>query len=143
MSTQSELALENKVMDQLERVGYERAAIHNNESLEENFRLILNERHADKLDGQPLTDSEFKRLMIQINNKSVFDSARILRDKFVLKRDDETELYLEFFDSKNWCRNKFQVTNQISVEDKYKGRYDVTVLINGLPTVKKFQDNCN
>ncbi|SOC40750.1 type I restriction endonuclease subunit R [Salinicoccus kekensis] len=136
MSTQSELALESKVMDQLERVGYERAAIHNNESLEENFRLILNERHADKLDGQPLTDSEFKRLMIQINNKSVFDSARILRDKFVLKRDDETELYLEFFDSKNWCRNKFQVTNQISVEDKYKGRYDVTVLINGLPVMQ-------
>lgn len=136
MSVQSELALENKVMDQLEHIGYERSPIHSNADLEENFRQILNERHADKLDGQPLTDSEFKRLMIQINNKSVFDSAQILRDKFVLKRDDESELYLEFFNTRNWCKNKFQITNQISVEDKYKGRYDVTVLVNGLPVVQ-------
>src|SRR5699024_7965591 len=111
MSVQSELALENKVMDQLEHIGYERSPIHSNADLEENFRQILNERHADKLDGQTLTDSEFKRLMIQINNKSVFDSAQILRDKFVLKRDDESELYLEFFNTRNWCKNKFQITN--------------------------------
>lgn len=136
MSVQSEFALENKVMYQLERVGYERASIHNNESLEKNFRQILNDRHSDKLDGHLFTDSEFKRLMIQINNKSVFGSAQILRDKFVLKRDDEAELYLEFFDIRNWSRNKFQVANQINVNDRFKGPYDVTVLINGLPVLQ-------
>lgn len=136
MSYQSEAALENEVMDRLVDLGYERVNILNDEQLKENFRKILNERHIDKLNNEPLTDREFERLMTQINGKSVFESAQILRDKFVLKRDDETEVYLEFFNTKKWCQNKFQVTNQISVNDKYKGRYDVTLLINGLPILQ-------
>lgn len=136
MSYQSEAALENEVMDRLVDLGYERVNILNDEQLKENFRKILNERHIDKLNNKPLTDREFERLMTQINGKSVFESAQILRDKFVLKRDDETEVYLEFFNTKKWCQNKFQVTNQISVNDKYKGRYDVTLLINGLPILQ-------
>lgn len=71
-----------------------------------------------------------------INGKSIFESARILRDKLPLKRDDETEEYLSFLDTKNWCKNKFQITNQVSVNDKYKARYDVTILVNGLPLVQ-------
>ena len=59
-----------------------------------------------------------------------------LRDSYVLKRDDDTDLYLNFMNLKQWCQNKFQVTNQISVKDKYKSRYDVTILINGLPLVQ-------
>ncbi|MGZ9848313.1 type I restriction endonuclease subunit R [Macrococcus psychrotolerans] len=136
MSYQSEAALENEVMDRLVDLGYERVNILNDDQLKENFRRILNERHIDKLNNEPLTDREFERLMTQINGKSVFESAQILRDKFVLKRDDETEVYLEFFNTKKWCQNKFQVTNQISVNDKYKGRYDVTLLINGLPILQ-------
>lgn len=136
MSYQSEAALENEVMDRLVDLGYERVNILNDDQLKENFRKILNERHIDKLNNEPLTDREFERLMTQINGKSVFESAQILRDKFVLKRDDETEVYLEFFNTKKWCQNKFQVTNQISVNDKYKGRYDVTLLINGLPILQ-------
>lgn len=136
MSYQSEAALENEVMDRLVDLGYERVNILNDDQLKENFRKILNERHIDKLNNEPLTDREFERLMTQINGKSVFDSAKILRDKFVLKRDNETEVYLEFFNKKKWCQNKFQVTNQIAVNDKYKGRYDVTLLINGLPILQ-------
>lgn len=136
MSYQSEAALENEVMDRLVDLGYELVNILNDDQLKENFRKILNERHIDKLNNEPLTDREFERLMTQINGKSVFESAQILRDKFVLKRDDETEVYLEFFNTKKWCQNKFQVTNQISVNDKYKGRYDVTLLINGLPILQ-------
>ena len=74
--------------------------------------------------------------MIDISDKSVFDSAMILRDKYVLERDDETKVYLSFMDTLKWCKNKFQVTNQVSVEDTYKSRYDVTILINGLPLVQ-------
>ncbi len=44
--------------------------------------------------------------------KSIFESARILRDKLPLRRDDELEIYLSFLDKKSWCKNKFQVTNQ-------------------------------
>jgi type I restriction enzyme R subunit len=98
--------------------------------------LILNERHTDKLNGQPLTDKEFQRLLTMINGKGIFESARILRDKLPLKRDDESEVYLSFLDTVNWCQNKFQITNQVSVEDTYKARYDVTILINGLPLVQ-------
>lgn len=136
MSYQSEAALENEVMDRLVDLGYERVNILNDDQLKENFRKILNERHIDKLNNEPLTDREFERLMTQINGKSVFDSAKILRDKLDFKRDDETIVYFEFFNKKKWCQNKFQVTNQISVNDKYKGRYDVTLLINGLPILQ-------
>ncbi|UTH02865.1 type I restriction endonuclease subunit R [Macrococcoides canis] len=136
MSYQSEAALEKDVMERLVDLGYERVNIVNDIQLKDNFRNILNERHMDKLNNEPLTDREFERLMTQINGKSVFESAQILRDKFVLKRDDETEVYLEFFNTKKWCQNKFQVTNQIAVNDKYKGRYDVTLLINGLPILQ-------
>lgn len=136
MSYQSEAALENEVMDRLVDLGYERVNIVNDIQLKDNFRNILNERHMDKLNNEPLTDREFERLMTQINGKSVFDSAKILRDKLDFKRDDETIVYFEFFNTKKWCQNKFQVTNQIAVNDKYKGRYDVTLLINGLPILQ-------
>jgi type I restriction enzyme R subunit len=53
-----------------------------------------------------------------------------------LKRDDGSTTYIEFLDLANWCQNEFQVTNQISAEGTYKNRYDVTILINGLPLVQ-------
>ncbi|MFP4877492.1 type I restriction endonuclease subunit R [Mammaliicoccus sciuri] len=136
MVYQSEFALENEMMEQLESNGYETVTIRNEQQLLDNFRAILNERHADKFKDQPLTDKEFQRLLTMINGKSIFESARILRDKLPLKRDDETEEYLSFLDTKNWCKNKFQITNQVSVNDKYKARYDVTILVNGLPLVQ-------
>lgn len=123
-------------MKQLKENGYEIVTIKNDKQLLDNFRSILNERHKDKLNGQPLTDKEFQRLLTMINGKGIFESARILRDKLPLKRDDESEVYLSFLDTANWCQNKFQVTNQVSVEDTYKARYDVTILINGLPLVQ-------
>lgn len=136
MVYQSEFALENEMMEQLESNGYETVTIRNEQQLLDNFRAILNERHADKFKDQPLTDKEFQRLLTMINGKSIFESARILRDKLPLKRDDETEEYLSFLDTKNWCKNKVQITNQVSVNDKYKARYDVTILVNGLPLVQ-------
>lgn len=136
MAYQSEFSLEKEMMNQLKENGYEIVTIRNDKQLLDNFRSILNERHKDKLNGQPLTDKEFQRLLTMINGKGIFESARILRDKLPLKRDDESEVYLSFLDTVNWCQNKFQVTNQVSVEDTYKARYDVTILINGLPLVQ-------
>ncbi|WP_251521817.1 type I restriction endonuclease subunit R [Staphylococcus sp. Marseille-Q6910] len=136
MAYQSEYELEQALIEQLKGNSYETVTINNDQQMLDNFRAILNERHADKLDGQPLTDKEFQRLLTMINGKGIFESARILRDKLPLKRDDESEVYLSFLDTRNWCKNKFQVTNQVAVEDKYKARYDVTILINGLPLVQ-------
>lgn len=136
MGYQSEYGLEENVIKQLQDLGYERVSLRNEEQLKENFRRILNERNADKLEGTPISDSEFKRIMIDISDKSVFESAQILRDKYVLERDDETKVYLSLMNIKKWCQNTFQVTNQVSVNDTHKSRYDVTVLINGLPLVQ-------
>ncbi|MDE9800338.1 type I restriction endonuclease subunit R [Staphylococcus delphini] len=133
MVYQSEFALEKEMMAQLKSNGYEPVSIRNEQQLLDNFRQILNERHADKLEGKPLSDKEFQRLLTMINGKGVFESARILRDKLPLKRDDESEVYLSFLDTRHWCKNTFQVTNQIAVDDQYKARYDVTLLVNGLP----------
>ncbi|MBI5976017.1 type I restriction endonuclease subunit R [Staphylococcus canis] len=136
MAYQSEFALENEVLQQLTQLGYERVNIHNVEQLYDNFRAILNARHKEKLNGKPLTDSEFQRLLTDINGKKVFDSAMQLRDRYVLRRDDESIVYIELMNTRKWSHNTFQVTNQISVKDKYKSRYDVTILMNGLPVTQ-------
>lgn len=138
MGYQSEYDLEENVVKQLQDLGYERVSLRNEAQLKENFRRILNERNADKLEGTPISDSEFKRIMIDISDKSVFESAQILRDKYVLERDDETKVYLSLMNIKKWCQNTFQVTNQVSVNDTHKSRYDVTILINGLPLVQLY-----
>lgn len=67
--------------------------------------------------------------------KSVFQSAKILRDKFVLEREDGSKVYLSFFDSDH-TKNIFQVTHQTTVVGKYVNRYDVTILVNGLPLIQ-------
>ena len=136
MSYESAHALEEDVLNQLEKQGFERVSLRNHAQLVNNFRNIINERNHDKLEGKPLSDNEFKRLMIDISDKSVFESAMILRDQYVLERDDETHVYLNLMNTQKWCQNQFQVTNQVSVQDTYQARYDVTLLINGLPLVQ-------
>ena len=136
MKYQGELALEEEVLQQLESQGYERVNINSHEQLVQNFRAILNERNKENLNNTPLSDAEFSRLMVDISDKSVFESAMQLRDSYTLERDDESKVYLYFLNTDHWCQNKFQVTHQVSVEDQFKGRYDVTILINGLPLVQ-------
>lgn len=105
MVYQSEFTLETEMMEQLKSNGYETVTIRNEQQLLDNFRSILNERHVDKLNGDPLTDKEFQRLLTMINGKGIFESARILRDKMPLKRDDESEVYLSFLDTRNLCQS--------------------------------------
>lgn len=120
MAYQSGYASENELLRQLDGLGYERVNVHNVEQLHDDFRQIINERHMDKLEGRPLTDREFERLMTDINSKSVFDSAMQLRDKYALQRDDDSIVYIELMNLKQWCQNKFQVTNQVTVNDNIK-----------------------
>ncbi|GJM78223.1 hypothetical protein HMSSN139_07190 [Paenibacillus sp. HMSSN-139] len=136
MSYQSEAQLEKNLIEQLVRQGYEQVTINDYDSLLENFKQQLNRFNEKKLNDQPLTDAEFSRFLTQIDGKSIFDSAKILRDKQVFQRDDGTEVYLELMNTRDWCKNFFQVTNQTTVEGKYKNRYDVTIFINGLPMVQ-------
>ena len=66
----------------------------------------------------------------------MFEKAKTLREKQHIIRDNGDNLYFEFINTDHWCQNQFQVTHQVSMEGKYKNRYDVTLLINGLPLVQ-------
>ena len=136
MSYQSEAQLENNLISQLVEQGFNKVNIVDEEGLKNNFRHQIEKHNKSKLNGQPLTDKEFERILRHIEGKTVFKSAMILRDKFILEREDNTQVYIEFLDTKNWNNNNFQVTNQITMVGKYKNRYDVTLLINGIPLVQ-------
>jgi len=136
MSYQSEAQLEENLIKQLVNQGFNRVTISDEEQLNNNFRNELFEHNKAKLNNEPFTEKEFERILRHVEGKSVFQSAMILRDKFILEREDGSEVYIEFFDTKNWCKNRFQVTNQTTVVGKYTNRYDVTLLINGLPLVQ-------
>lgn len=131
MSRQSEAALEDKLLNQLMRQGYEAVPIPDEAALLANFRVQL-----EKHNKTTLTDTEFSRVLNHLNKGNVFEKAKILRDKFALLKDDGDTHYIEFLDSEHWCQNRFQVTQQVTIEGKYKNRYDVTILINGLPLVQ-------
>ena len=136
MTYQSEHELEMQLIKQLEAQGYTKISICDEYALKANFRKMLFEHNKEKLNNIPFTDKEFNRILIHLEGKSIYNSSKLFRDKFVLEREDGTEVYLEFFNSKNWTKNKFQVTNQVNMINKYTNRYDVTILINGLPLVQ-------
>ena len=135
-SYESESKLETRLISQLEKQGYEKVQIDDVESLEKNFRNQVNRHNKIELNGRDLSDKEFERLMVKISGKGVFQSAKELRQKQDIQRDDGTIVYIELFNTKDWCKNIFQVTHQTTVEGKYTNRYDVTILINGLPIVQ-------
>lgn len=124
------------MISQLVRQGYEQVQLPDYEALLLNFRSQVNRFNQNKLEGKPLTDTEFNRLLNLVDGKSIFDSAKILRDKQIIEREDGSELYIELFNTREWCKNLFQVTTQTTVTGTYTNRYDVTILINGLPVVQ-------
>lgn len=133
---ESESRLEEKLINQLIKQGYKKVQIDTVKDLERNFREQINEHNKFRLEGKPLSDKEFERLMIKISGKGVFQSAKELRQLQDIQRDDGTIAYIELFNSREWCQNIFQVTHQTTIEGKYTNRYDVTLLINGLPLVQ-------
>lgn len=128
---QSEAQLEESLITRLAGHGYERIDIQNIQELQDNLKKQI-ELHNDV----QLTDREFKKVLNHLDKGNVFARAKTLRDRMQLTRDDGTSLYLQFLNSQHWCQNRYQVTHQVTVEGKYKNRYDVTLLINGLPLVQ-------
>lgn len=134
MAYQSEAELELQFIEQLNSQKYATVEIPDYDALVENFKVQFEKFNAAKLD-HPLTDKEWERIFNLMLGKSVFQSAKILRDKFVLEREDGTKVYLAFFDNDH-TKNIFQVTHQTTVVGKYVNRYDVTLLVNGLPLIQ-------
>lgn len=131
MSVESEATLEDKLLDSLVEGGYKRVSIDDEDDLEANFK-----RQLEVFNGTAYSSEEFNRILIYLEGGSIFDKAKKLRDQFVLERDDGENVYVKFINQKHWCKNEFQVSNQITFKDKYTNRYDVTILINGLPLVQ-------
>ena len=131
MTTQSEQALEENLIAQLVGMGYERVQVADEAQLVTNLRIQL-ERHNETA----FSDVEFERILNHLNKGGVYDRARTLREKMSLLRDDGTHKNIEFINMAKWCQNTFQVTNQVTQDGTYKNRYDVTILVNGLPLVQ-------
>ncbi|HEU0266305.1 MAG TPA: HsdR family type I site-specific deoxyribonuclease, partial [Candidatus Saccharimonadaceae bacterium] len=82
------------------------------------------------------SDSEFDRVLNHLAKGGVYERAKTLREKMSLTRDDGTHKNIEFINIAKWCENTFQATNQVKQDGAYQNRYDVTILINGLPLVQ-------
>lgn len=130
-SYQSEAQLEQSLIRRLGGLGYEFVAIGNAGELRANLK-----RQLEKHNEVKLTDGEFAKVLNHLDKGNVFERAKILRDRMQLTRDDGSTLYLQFLNTDHWCQNQYQVTNQLTVAGSYKNRYDVTLLINGLPLVQ-------
>ncbi|MHA6249650.1 type I restriction endonuclease subunit R [Pontibacter sp. CAU 1760] len=131
MGTQPEQVLEDNLIKQLQGLGYTYVSIKDEQALLANLKTQL-----EKHNQVTLTQKEFERVLNHLNKGNVFDRAKVLRDKMQLTKDDGTSVYLEFLQQEHWCQNQFQVTQQVTIEGTYKNRYDVTLLVNGLPLVQ-------
>lgn len=136
VDVESEAMLEEKFIEQLQDMGYERIKIKNEEQLNANFKQQLEKLNKKELNEQSLTDDEFERILTYLDSGSIFDKADKLRDEYTIKKDDGTSVSIKFLNQNDWCKNIFQVSNQITMRGKHENRYDVTILINGLPLVQ-------
>jgi type I restriction enzyme R subunit len=131
MAKQPELILEEQLIAQLKELRYGLVYIRNEVELIANLKAQI-----EKHNGIQFTAKEFEKVLNILSKGSVFEKAKTLREKQHIIRDNGDNLYFEFINIEHWCQNEFQVTHQVAVEGTYKNRYDVTILINGLPLVQ-------
>lgn len=141
----SEYQVEDQYIDRLEELGYEYVELKNYFDVQDNFRRQFCKLNAKALieskGTAELSDAEFRRVMIRLEGHTVYESARILREKWILELDNGKTIYVDFF-TDDETRNAYQVTHQVTMDPEhqdevlYKNRYDVTILINGLPLVQ-------
>lgn len=131
MSRQSEQILEEQLIAQLQKLGYTYIVINSEKDLSINLKGQL-----EKHNNVTFSTTEFERVLNLLSKGSVFEKGKTLRQKQHILKDNGDNLYFEFLNTEHWCQNQYQVTNQVNQEGKYKNRYDVTLLINGLPLVQ-------
>ena len=137
--TQSEEMLEQGLIQALQEMSYEYVSIKEEVNLQANFKAQL-EKHNRKelaLHGREhFTDKEFDKILLYLEGGTRFEKAKKLRDLKNFQLENGERVWIEFINKQQWCQNEYQVSNQITVEDRKKCRYDVTILINGLPLVQ-------
>ncbi|ENU30306.1 hypothetical protein F991_01698 [Acinetobacter sp. CIP-A165] len=135
MTVQSEFQLENELIAQLQGLGYATVTIKDESQLLSNLKTQI-----ECVNGlAPLSETEWKQAISFLNTGTVFERAKNLRDQFPVKFDDGTSKHI-FFLSDDPSKNVYQVTNQITLDHRdFNGRtsrFDVTLLVNGLPLVQ-------
>lgn len=131
--------LEEELIDKLVKMDYERVNIKNEDELYANFKRQLEKLNAKELKRfgrDTLTKEEFEKVCLHLNGGSRFEKSKRLRDMLSIEQENGEHLWLKFMEKTNWCQNYFQVANQISQRGKKSCRYDVTILVNGLPLVQ-------
>ena len=139
MSTQSEAELEAGLIATLRQMDYEYVQIVEEDNLYANFKRQLeihNKKQLAEVGRTSFTDEEFEKILIYLEGGTRFEKAKKLRDLYPLDTVNGQRIWVEFLNRTQWCQNEFQVSNQITVEGRKKCRYDVTILINGLPLVQ-------
>ena len=140
MTAQSEEALENGLIATLQDLSYEYVHIKEEDNLYKNFKAQLEKHNAkalERIGRTTFTDKEFEKICIYLEGGTLFEKSKKLRDLYPLETEDgQHRVWVEFLNKNRWCQNEFQVSNQITVEGRKTCRYDVTILINGLPLVQ-------
>ena len=139
MPLQSEAALENGLIATLQQMSYEYVQIDEEKNLYSNFKRQLEKHNKKRLEDfgrSAFTEAEFEKILIYLEGGTRFEKAKKLRDLYPLELESGERVWVEFLNRTHWCQNEFQVSNQITVEGRKKCRYDVTILINGLPLVQ-------
>lgn len=131
MTKQSEAILEANLIARLVDMGYKQVAITDSTALVTNLKSQL-----ESLNGISFSAKEFETILNHLAKGNVFEKAKTLRGRFQFTNDKGEPTYIRFFNSEDWSKNLFQVTHQITQEGTYKNRYDVTLLVNGLPLVQ-------
>lgn len=131
MCTQTEQELENNLISQLQTLGFEKVKIKDEDDL-----LINLKKQLEIHNKTAFSDNEFKQILNKLAKGNIFDKAKTLREKIDYIKDDGSVGYIELINQIQWCKNQYQVTNQVVMTGKYTNRYDVTLLINGLPLVQ-------
>ena len=135
MTIQSEQQLENELIAQLNTLGFTNVTIKNESALLLNIKIQIEQANG----LAPLSDPEWKQVISHLNTGTVFERAKNLRDLFPIKFDDGSSRHI-FFLSDDPTKNKYQVTNQITIDHRdtngRTSRFDVTLLVNGLPLVQ-------
>ncbi len=126
-----EIVVENNLIAQLQTLGYEGVTIADGDGLVGNLKSQL-----ERFNKTSFSDKDFTKILNHLEKGNVFEKAKTVRDRFALTKEDGVVEYVQFYDSEEPQNNLFQVTNQITQEGVYKNRYDVTLLINGLPMVQ-------
>lgn len=130
---QSEAQLEQQFIEKLQELNYiYRSDIRNLDALERNFREKF-----ERLNFVSLSDDEFRKLLQENITSDVFTAAKHLREKQTFVRNDGTTFDYSLVNLRDWCKNEYEVVNQLSINtDNSHHRYDVVILINGLPLVQ-------